>query len=210
MGVDPRYLPGMVRTTETGERDRIARAWNTSLDGFKDVDLKERMLGGDIKAALIFGEDPLAVAENQRYFDHLEFVMLSDAFRTHSAAEADVILPASTFMEQDGTYTTCDRRVQSVKRISTPRTGWTNWRLIAALGDRFGAGFHYDNAAELTGEMEQLNRLYTGTNAPFQLNGHTPSFSIFQTQVSTINPEKPTILYGEQFYRSRIKTILKL
>ena len=210
MGVDPYHLPGRVTVKETAEQKRIATEWKTNLDLFKATDLKQKMLDGGIKAVLLFGEDPLALAENQRYFDHVEFVMLSDAFRTHSAAEADVILPAATFMEQDGTYTTCDRRVQSVKRITKPATGWTNWRLIAELGKQFSDAFNYDDMDALAGEITRVNRLYTDSGAPFNLNGHTPEFAIFQTQVSTVNPEKPTILYSEQFYRSRIKTILKL
>ncbi len=210
MGFDPAHLPGMITLDEIDAVQALGNQWNTPLNHLKQADVKERLLDGTIKAALVFGEDPLALAENQRYFDNLEFVMVSDAFRTHTASEADVILPAATFMEQDGTYVSADRRVQQAKRMTTPKTGWSNWKLIAELAGRFKEGFEYDGISAITDEINRVNRLYNGTDAPFQLNGHEPAFSLFQTQVSTINPEKPTILYGEQFYRSRIKTILKL
>ncbi len=217
MGVSPDYLPGFVKFHELEEQGRIAKAWDADLKMFKPVDLKGRILNGDIKAMLIFGEDPLAIAENSRYFDHVEFVMLSDIFRTHTAGEADVILPAATYMEQDGTFTTCDRRVQTVQQIKPPKTGMKNWRLIAGIGEKLSNGFQYGDAAALDREIRTVNRFYVngGGKPDFDNTGYftptgKPGFSIFQTQISTVNPEKPTILYSEEFYRNRIRNLLRL
>jgi len=61
---------------------------------------------------LIFGEDPLNVKENEKYFNGLEFLLVCDAYHTDTTDEADVVLPAANHIEQSGTYTRCDNKVQ--------------------------------------------------------------------------------------------------
>ena len=62
MGADSRYLPGLVRPGQPAV-DRLQKLWGVPLKQiFKPVDLEARLKKGDIKALLIFGEDPLASA----------------------------------------------------------------------------------------------------------------------------------------------------
>jgi len=209
MGVSPNHLPGQVRVDETEEISRIGKLWNSSLPMFKDSNLKEGMKFGKIKAALIFGEDPLALVENRKYFDHLGFVLVSDSFHTHSTAEADVVLPAATYMEQEGTYTTCDRRVQLVNRISDPKNSYENWQIISALAGFFSENFDYDSAEDVRKEIENVSRLGLCSGGIPNLEDVQPGFSIYQTQLGTMNPEKPTIIFSEEFFRSRVRNRLR-
>lgn len=209
MGVSPNHLPGQVGVNETEEISRIGKVWNSSLPTFKNNDLKEAMKSGKIKAALIFGEDPLALVENRKYFDHIGFVLVSDSFHTHSTAEADVVLPAATYMEQEGTYTTCDRRVQLVKQINNPKNGYENWQIISKLAGSFSDSFNYDSAEDVRKEIETVSRLSLSSNGIPNLKNVHPGFSIYQTQMGTMNPEKPTIIFSEEFFRSRVRNRLR-
>ncbi|NOY23576.1 MAG: molybdopterin-dependent oxidoreductase [Acidobacteria bacterium] len=209
MGVSPNHLPGQVGVSETEEISRIGKAWNTSLEIFKDNNLQEAMLSGKIKAALIFGEDPLVLVENRKYFDHLGFVMVSDSFHTHSTAEADVVFPAATYMEQDGTYTTCDRRVQHVARITEPKNIYENWQMISMLAGFFSEDFKYDSAEDVMSEIKKVSRLSMDGSGIPDMGKVYPGFAIYQTQLGTMNPEKPTVLFSEEFFRSRVKNRLR-
>ncbi len=47
--------------------------------------------------------------------DKVEFLIVSELFLTETAAMADVVLPACSFAEKEGTFTSTDRRVQYIK-----------------------------------------------------------------------------------------------
>jgi predicted molibdopterin-dependent oxidoreductase YjgC len=53
-------------------------------------------------------------------FEKLEFLVVQDIFLTETAELADVVLPAATFAEKDGTFTNTERRVQRIRRTVRP------------------------------------------------------------------------------------------
>ena len=56
---------------------------------------------------------------------------MQDIFLTETAEFADVILPASSYMEKDGTYTNTDRRVQIGRKVlDPPGEAREDWRII--------------------------------------------------------------------------------
>jgi predicted molibdopterin-dependent oxidoreductase YjgC len=220
MGVTPNYLPGFVKTFEKEEIHRIAKHWNCSLeDVFKPVDIEEKLLRGKIKALLVFGEDPFIVSDNHKYFKGIEFLAVQDMFRTVTSAEADVVFPAASYIEQDGTYTACDRRVQRVNRIKKPKMGIENWKLIERLSNTFNKTPISNTFSEISNEIRDVNRFYQKngkTNAPiknplekgyFNEKGK-PVFSIYEIDTATLNPELPTLLYSENYYKIKIKNQL--
>ena len=73
-------------------------------------------LKGDIKGMFMMGENPFLSDPNinkvRKALAALEFLAVQDIFLTETAEFADVILPATSFLEKTGTYTNTDRRVQ--------------------------------------------------------------------------------------------------
>ena len=71
----------------------------------------------------MMGENPFLSDPNinkvRKALSTLDFLVVQDIFLTETAEFADVILPATTFIEKDGTYTNTDRRVQMGARCST-------------------------------------------------------------------------------------------
>src|SRR3978361_1841285 len=81
-------------------------------------------VAGDLKAMYIFGEDVAQTDPNTAHvvaaLENLEFMVCQDIFETETTQYADVILPASSFLEKDGTFTNAERRVQLVSRAIDP------------------------------------------------------------------------------------------
>lgn len=163
MGVHPGYLPGFVKPFEGDAVKSISRAWDVNLENiFKpgEKPLTRRLLEGDIKGLLVFGEDPLALEENRKYFNNLEFLAVVDAFPGSTTARADVVIPASTFIEEDGTYISCDRRVQKAPGVIPCPLPLSTPGCIQALAKRFGRTDDYPSVAGITSEIRAVNRLY--------------------------------------------------
>jgi formate dehydrogenase major subunit len=208
MGVSPAYLPGYVKHFEKEEIYRISKAWDMDLtDIFKprDIDLAARLVRGEIKALLVFGEDPLSMADNLKYFNGVEFLVVQDLFHTATAAEADVVIPASAFIEGEGTYTACDRRVQHLNRIFPAKSGMENRQFISALAKKFDQHLEYPSVSDIYSEIKEVNRFY---NAASRMDGRiynetgAPEFSIYPVELKTYNPEFPVLLSSENYFRA--------
>ena len=72
----------------------------------------------------MMGENPFLSDPNinkvRKALSALEFLVVQDIFLTETAEFADVILPASSYLEKDGTYTNTDRRVQLGRKVLDP------------------------------------------------------------------------------------------
>ena len=92
-----------------------------------------------VKAMYITGENPLLsepdLNEAAGLFDKLEFLVVQDIFMHETAQIADVVLPATSFAEKDGTFTNSERRVQRIRKAVEPRgQSRPDWEIICDLG----------------------------------------------------------------------------
>ena len=82
------------------------------------------ILEGKIKALYIIGENPvISDADTDQVVNplqHLDFLVVQDIFLTETGKLADVVLPASSFAEKDGTFTNTERRVARVRQAIPP------------------------------------------------------------------------------------------
>jgi formate dehydrogenase major subunit len=215
MGVNPGFLPGYVKPDENDEISRISRQWNSELkDIFKPVNLVKKLEKGEIKAVLIFGEDPLAVKENVRYFNDAEFIVVCDTYYTNTAAEADVLIPAPSYLEQGGSFTRCDGTVQQSTKVNKGELEFENWQTIQALASLFSKGFEYNSAGEILNEIKNVNRFYKycSYNNSWLTNyfnngfkNQKLSFLEYGIDFTAFNPVKPVIHYPENYYINNIK-----
>ncbi|MDR3627160.1 MAG: FAD-dependent oxidoreductase [Ignavibacteriaceae bacterium] len=215
MGVNPGYLPGYIKLNEVDEVSRISRQWNSELkDVFKPVNLIKSLEKGEIKAILIFGEDPLAVKENIRYFSGVEFLVVCDTYFTDTAKEADVLIPAPTYLEQSGSFTQCDGTVQQSTKINSGVFEFENWQTISAIASLFAQGFEYNSTEGILNEIKSVNRFYkyfsydnSWLNNYFNngFKNQRMSFINYGIDFSTFNPVKQVIDYQENYYINSIK-----
>ncbi len=207
LGASPQHLPGAVTYGDADAIKQLSDKWFCNLsEVFKPVDILKRLKRGGIKALLIFGEDPLLDKNNRKYLSNIEFLVVSDAFRNTTMDEADVVLPASSFIEQEGTYTACDNTTNYAPRIIRGTLPMTNWEIIQKLGKSLSSRFRYNSLGDIRNEMSEV--MNSNDGKAIHRTGVEPSrfsFSTFPINLSTFDPIKPVIHYQENYYFSRIK-----
>ena len=76
---------------------------------------------------------------------------------SETAKLADVILPATSFAEKDGTFTNTERRVQRVRKaVDPPGQAKPDWEIICLMSAAMGHPLSYDHAGEVFDEMASL------------------------------------------------------
>jgi NADH-quinone oxidoreductase subunit G len=109
--------------------------------------IAERLDTGELAAAILVNADPIRDnrdgARWRGALDHAEFVVACSMFRDESTTRADVVFPAESHGEKEGTVTHPDGRLQrlrpAIPRPGAVRMGWEVMvELSAALGDELG------------------------------------------------------------------------
>ncbi len=79
---------------------------------------------GAIKFLYVMGENPMIsdpdINHVKKALETIDFIVAQDIFITETARMADVILPAASFAEKDGTFTNTERRIQRVRKAIHP------------------------------------------------------------------------------------------
>jgi len=130
MGVQPHqgagYLPVDDPESITVYTDFYGRE-HPSKPGYRIPEMFAAAQRGDLKGMWIMGEDLLQTDPNTCHvrdsLKNLEFLVVQELFMTGTARIADVVLPASSFFEKEGTFTNAERRIQKVSRVVEPLTG---------------------------------------------------------------------------------------
>ena len=128
-----------------------------------------------VRAMYITGENPLLSEPDlnraDELFRKLDFLVVQDIFLHETARLADVVLPATSFAEKDGTFTNSERRVQRVRQAVEPvGKSRPDWAIIGELAtrmcDRLGLPwrdqFAYRRPSEIFTEMARLTPLLAG------------------------------------------------
>jgi formate dehydrogenase major subunit len=129
------------------------------------------VLAGDIKGMFMLGENPFLSDPNinkvRKALSKLEFLAVQDIFLTETAEFADVILPATSFLEKTGTCTNTDRRVQIGRpALAPPGEARLDWQVICELATRIGYPMHYQSVEEVFAEFTGLTQSYAGLTYP--------------------------------------------
>jgi formate dehydrogenase major subunit len=106
----------------------------------------------------MLGENPFLSDPNinkvRKALAALDFLVVQDLFLTETAEFADVILPASSYLEKDGTYTNTDRRVQLGRKVlDSPGQARVDWEVVQDIANRVGLGWDYESPRQVFDEM---------------------------------------------------------
>jgi assimilatory nitrate reductase catalytic subunit len=167
-------LPGHRDPGNAAHRAEIARLWQVEAlpetPGKTAIELFEAAARGEIKALWIACTNPAQSLPEQalvrRALERCELVILQEAFAdTATAAYADVLLPAATWGEKEGTVTNSERRISRVRAAVPPpgqaRPDWQIVRDVAQqLEKRLGAPrrFRYERPEQLWLEHREATR----------------------------------------------------
>ena len=177
-GCLPNAFPGyQIISADTVSKFR--QAWgNHPLPDKEGLVITEMMLDmdiGRIKAMYVTGENPLLSEPNLHHaeetFRKLEFLVVQDIFLHETAQIADLVLPATSFAEKDGTFTNSERRVQRVRKVVKPiGESRPDWEIICDLARRMsrdlGLGledqFAFTHPSEIWQEMADNTPIIAG------------------------------------------------
>ncbi|GEM_PF-22029 len=170
MGADPNNLPGYQPLDDKNVVEKFAGRWQHDLpekEGLTALEMKDSAASGEFKALLAMGANPLLSQLNRekiaQAIDELDLFVVMDPFLTESARKADVVLPAATFLEKSGTFTTSERRIAKVnKLIDPPGKARADWEIITALACKMGFKFRYSSPEEIMNEIASLTPIYQG------------------------------------------------
>ncbi len=100
---------------------------------------------GNVKTLFVAGENPVVSYPNrakvEKALDQVEFMVVSDLFLTETAQLADVVLPACSFAEKSGTFTSLGRRVQMVRQAIKPLAlAKSDFEILNAINSALGGG----------------------------------------------------------------------
>jgi formate dehydrogenase alpha subunit len=167
MGALPGLLPGYQNVAEA--RLKFSDAWGVNLSEAPGLTLLEMFAecGKKIKAMFIMGENPLVsdpdITHIEEALKSLDFLVVQDIFLTETAKLADVILPAVSFAEKDGTFTNTERRVQLVRKAIEPvGQSREDSKIIIGIANKMGYKMGYNSASEIMDEIARLTPIYGG------------------------------------------------
>ena len=174
----PNVFPGYQSVSDDAIRAKFEAAWNTKLPpepGLTTMEMVDAAERGAIRAYFVMGENPMMSEPDLRHARHvmerLDFVLVQDIFMNETSEYADVILPAASFAERDGTFTNSDRRVQLVRKaLDPPGSALPDWEILCDLAQRVeallepqqSAGFSYSSTSEIWDEMANLTPPFQG------------------------------------------------
>ena len=170
MGALPDVLPGYRKVTDSDERARFGTAWKVELPALRGFTIPEMFtaaVDGDIKAMYIVGENPVLSDANANHvrkaLNSLDFLVVQDLFLTETAQLADVVLPAASFAEKDGTFTNTERRIQRVRKaVEPPGNSRTDLDIIVSLAKRMGYEMSNSTPETVMKEIASLTGIYHG------------------------------------------------
>jgi predicted molibdopterin-dependent oxidoreductase YjgC len=152
-------------------KEKFEKAWGSELCGSTGMVLTEVIdaaYRGEIEAMYLVGENPVLSDPDARHVEEalrkLKFFVVQDIFLTETAQLADVVLPATSFAEKDGTYTNTERRVQLGHRVIQPRgDSRLDWWITCQIAKRLGGqGFEFENPSQIMDEIADLTPSYGG------------------------------------------------
>ena len=170
MGTLPDLLPGYHCVEDAQARKKFADRWDTELPGdagLSAIEMIDHAREAKIKGMYIVGENPVLSFPNPNLIKEalasLDFLVVHDMFLTETAELANVVLPAASFAEKEGTFTNFEGRVQRVRKVIEPLgDSLPDWEIILRLANSMGYPMPYSSLQQVMDEIQELVPLYQG------------------------------------------------
>ncbi len=170
LGALSNVYPGYQKVTDPAAQEKFEAAWGVKLSptvGLTVVEAMNAAADGAVKGMIIMGENPMVSDPNLNHVEealqNLDFLVVVDIFLSETAALADVVLPAASFAEKEGTFTNTERRVLLLREVlDAPGEAVPDWEIICRLSGQFGYPMHYNSAAEIMDEAATVTPIYGG------------------------------------------------
>jgi len=183
MGGLPNYYPGYQVVTDAAAQAKFEQAWGVPLSNKIGLTVTEMLKGldaGSVRGLYVIGENPMTSDPDLNHVREAmtksEFFVLQEIFYSETGQFADVIFPAASFVEKEGTFTNTERRVQRVRKaVPPPGEAMADSWIVAELARRMlelgasapspeapWAGWRYPSASAVMAEIGALTPSYAG------------------------------------------------
>jgi len=170
VGALPNVYTGYQKVGDPAAQEKFSKAWGVALPdkpGLTIVEIMNAAHEGEMKGLFVMGENPMVsdpdTAHVEEALKRLDLLVVQDIFLTETARLADVVLPAVSFAEKDGTFTNTERRVQRVRRADRVLGHeWPDWKILTELARRMGHNWSYGSAEDIFEEIRSLTPSYAG------------------------------------------------
>ena len=211
MGVLPDRLPGYAYVGNPQAHESFEKLWGCGAiptkPGLTTPQMVEAAQAGKLKALYVVGANPLAHFGTLGYGrGQLELLIVHEMFLTETAKVADIVFPAASAYEKDGTVTNTSGEVQMLHKgaeVMGPRGDFDLLKILSHQLEKLGRGkaFHYKTPAAVFEEIRTAVSGYnvrpagllTGGAEPTHVqsarNGHAP----YDVPVGLIRSAKDTL-----------------
>jgi formate dehydrogenase major subunit len=171
MGSFPHELPGYQHVSDADVRERFEAVWQTTIDdepGLRIPNMFDAAISGSFKGLYVQGEDIAQSDPNTQHVEQalrsLECLIVQDIFLNETAKYAHVLLPGSSFLEKNGTFTNAERRINRVRKVMTPIAGKEDWEVTMGLSNALGYPMQYEHPSDIMDEIASLTPTFSGVS----------------------------------------------
>jgi formate dehydrogenase major subunit len=170
VGALPDLLPGYQPVADPVARAPFETAWGVPVRperGLRIPEMFSAALAGRLRSLWIVGEDVAQTDPDTVRIESAlracELVICQELFLSATAELADVVLPAASFLEKDGTFTNFDRRVQRVRpAIRPPSVARTDFEIVLGLAAALEANLGCPTPAQAFAELASVAPIFAG------------------------------------------------
>lgn len=206
MGSMPDAVTGYQPVADPAVRGHLASIWGIAPPATAGLTIPQMLAAareGSIRGLWIQGEDVAQSDPNEaavrEALERLELLVVQELFMSETARHAHLVLPAAGALEQDGTFTNGERRIQRVRRVvPPPGEARPDWEIARDLGNSLGAGWSYGSPAEVMDEIARVAPVLFGGVAYARLESDG-----LQWPCPTASHPGTATLHADRFLRGR-------
>ncbi len=210
MGSFPHELPGYRHISGDAVRETFESLWGVKLNkepGLRIPNMLDAAVDGTFKGLYVQGEDILQSDPNTKHvaagLEAMECVIVHDLFLNETANYAHVFFPGSTFLEKNGTFTNAERRIQLVRKVTTPRNGLEDWEVTLGLAKAMGFEMKYDHPSQIMDEIAAVTPTFAGVSF-----ARLEEMGSVQWPCNEKAPEGTPIMHIDGFVRGKGKFVI--
>jgi len=155
---------GITKVLWLPEYNNSRGAYDTGLVPSENVygwgQMVDTLNSGTMQGLYIVGENPLervttGKSEVKTALEKVPFLVVQDMFLTETAAMADVVFPACSFAEKDGTFISGEGLAQRITAAFQPKgASKPDWQILMLLANALGADWNYSDPKDISLEMK--------------------------------------------------------
>jgi formate dehydrogenase major subunit len=210
IGSFPHELPGYRHVSDSTTRHEFESDWGVQIQaepGLRIPNMFDAALDGSFMGLYCQGEDIVQSDPNTQHvaaaLSAMECIVVQDIFLNETAKYAHVLLPGSSFLEKDGTFTNAERRISRVRKVMPPRAGMADWEVTVALSKRLGYEMHYAHPSEIMDEIARLTPTFRGVSYE-----KLDRLGSIQWPCNDLAPEGTPIMHIKEFVRGKGRFII--